>query len=104
MREKALTKRFVIENELDPGGNISEDVEGEEEDQRDRGNLTGKTHLDFCLGLSIGLRKDKQCPFLVQISSSEKGVKGPFGGFSGFAHSVTLPQESFVQEISRRGQ
>ena len=46
-RKKPLTKRFVVEYELDPRGNISEDVEGEEEDEGDRGNLIGKTHLQF---------------------------------------------------------
>ena len=43
--EKGLTKRFVVEYKLDPCGNISEDVEGEEENEGDGGDLAGKAHL-----------------------------------------------------------
>ena len=44
MVENQLTEWFVVEYELDAGGNVGEDVEGEEEDQGDGGSLIGKTH------------------------------------------------------------
>ena len=44
MVENQLTEWFVVEYELDAGGNVGEDVEGEEEDQGDGGSLVGKTH------------------------------------------------------------
>ena len=42
--ENQLTEWFVVEYELDAGGNVGEDVEGEEEDQGDGGSLIGKAH------------------------------------------------------------
>ena len=46
-RKQPLTERFVVEDEFDPRGNIGEDVESKEEDEGDRGNLIGKTHVQF---------------------------------------------------------
>ena len=45
MREKPLTKRFVVENELHPSGHVGEHVQGKEEDEGDGGDLAGKAHL-----------------------------------------------------------
>ena len=94
--EKLLTKRFVVENELDPCGNISEDVEGEEEDEGDRGNLIGKTHLQSSYWSQYWM-KDKFSWPRWPCSDSEKSVKGPVRSFSGFAHSPTLHQKGFDQ-------
>ena len=51
--EKGLTKRFVVEYKLDPCGNISEDIEGEKENEGDGGNLIGQPHLQSWSGLGL---------------------------------------------------
>ena len=54
-RKKPLTERFVVEDEFDPRGNIGEDVESKEEDEGDRGNLIGKTHLQSWSSLLVSV-------------------------------------------------
>ena len=62
MVENQLTEWFVVEYELDAGGNVGEDVEGEEEDQGDGGSLIGKTHGQSWSWLLSKGQQDRSIP------------------------------------------
>ena len=72
--KKALTKRFVVEYKLDPCGNISEDVEGEEENQGDGGNLIGQAHLQSWSWYLFGLGLGQVLVFVILCEEGQGGV------------------------------